>query len=155
VLAFLAYLQAERRNCAATRNCRLIAVHRFFAYVAEMEPQHAELCRRVFDIPIKKVVSNTMIYLERDEMKALLDVPRPSERYGLRDSALLTLMYNTGARAGPRPNFLDHQEGVINGRQSWNRQGHAGGEPLRSSRRQGVDRALLLLKAPAAGVENP
>ena len=35
---------------------------------------------------------------------------------------------------GPRPNFLDHQEGVINGRQSWNRQGHAGGEPLRSSR---------------------
>ena len=40
-----------------------------------------------------------MIYLERDEMKALLDIPRPSERYGLRDSALLTLMYNTGARA--------------------------------------------------------
>ena len=99
VLAFLAYLEAERKNCAATRNCRLIAIHRFFAYVAEMEPQHAELCRRVFDIPIKKVVSNTMIYLERDEMKALLDVPRSSERFGLRDSALLTLMYNTGARA--------------------------------------------------------
>ena len=39
------------------------------------------------------------IYLERDEMKALLDVPRPSERFGLRASALLTLMYNTGARA--------------------------------------------------------
>jgi hypothetical protein len=56
---------------------------------------------------------------------------------------------------GPRPNFLDHQEGVINGRQSWNRQGHAGGEPLHSSRRQGADHALLLLKGPAARVENP
>ena len=56
--------------------------------------------------------------------------------------------------AGPRPNFLDHQEGVINGRQSGTRQGHAGGEPLRSSRRQGADHAMLPLKGPAARVEN-
>ncbi len=56
---------------------------------------------------------------------------------------------------GPRPNFLDHQEGVINGRQSWDRQGYAGGEPLRSSRRQGADQAMLLLNGPAARVENP
>jgi site-specific recombinase XerD len=99
VLAFLAYLEAERKNCAATRNCRLIAVHRFFAYVADVDPQHAELCRRVLNIPIKKTVSSAMTYLERDEMKALLDVPRPSHWHGLRDSALLTLLYNTGARA--------------------------------------------------------
>lgn len=99
VLAFLTYLETERKNCAATRNCRMVAVHRFFAYVAEMDPQHAELCRRVLDIPVKKTVSSTMTYLERDEMKALLEVPRPSHRHGLRDSALLTLLYNTGARA--------------------------------------------------------
>ena len=99
VLAFLAYLEAERKNCVATRNCRLIAVHRFFAYVADVDPQHAELCRRVLDIPVKKTVSSTMTYLDRDEMKALLAVPRPSHRHGMRDSALLTLLYNTGARA--------------------------------------------------------
>ena len=56
---------------------------------------------------------------------------------------------------GPRPNFLDHQEGVINGRQSGIRQGEAGGEPLRSSRRQGAAHGMLLLKGPAARVENP
>ena len=99
VLAFLAHLENERKNCTATRNCRLVAVHRFFAYVAEMDPQHAELCRRVLDIPVKKTVSSNMTYLERDEMKALLAVPRSSHRHGLRDSALLTLLYNTGARA--------------------------------------------------------
>jgi len=99
VLAFLAYLEAERRNCVATRNCRLIAVHRFFAYVVDVEPQHAELCRRVLDIPVKKTVSSTMTYLDRDEMKALLAIPRPSQRLGLRDLALLTFLYNTGARA--------------------------------------------------------
>lgn len=99
VLAFLAYLEAERKNCVATRNCRLIAVHRFFAYVADVDPQHAELCRRVLDIPVKKTVSSTMTYLDRDEMKALLAIPRPSHRLGMRDSALLTFLYNTGARA--------------------------------------------------------
>ena len=59
-----------------------------------------------------------------------------------------------GFADGPRPNFLDHQEGVINGRQSGTRQGDAGGEPLRSSRRQWADHALLLLNGPAARVEN-
>ncbi|MBC8443320.1 tyrosine-type recombinase/integrase [PVC group bacterium] len=99
VLAFLAYLETERKNCVATRNCRLVAVHRFFAYVADVDPQHAELCRRVLDIPIKKTVSNNMPYLDRDEMKTLLSMPRPSDRLGLRDLALLILLYNTGARA--------------------------------------------------------
>jgi site-specific recombinase XerD len=99
VLAFLAYLETERKNCVATRNYRLIAVHRFFAYVADVDPQHAELSRRVLDIPVKKTVSSTMTYLERKEMKALLSVPSPSHRLGVRDLALLTFLYNTGARA--------------------------------------------------------
>ena len=99
VLAFLAYLETERKNCVATRNCRLIAVHRFFAYVADVDPQHAELCRRVLDIPVKKTVSHNMTYLDRDEMKALLSMPRSSDRLGLRDLTLLTFLYNTGARA--------------------------------------------------------
>lgn len=40
-----------------------------------------------------------MTYLGRDEVKALLAVPSPSRRLGRRDLALLTLLYNTGARA--------------------------------------------------------
>lgn len=99
VLAFLDHLETARKNCVATRNCRLVAVHRFFAYVADRDPRHAELCRRVLDIPVKKTVSSAMTYLDRDEMKALLAVPNPSHRLGLRDLALLTLLYNTGARA--------------------------------------------------------
>ena len=76
VLAFLGHLETDRKNCVATRNCRLVAVHRFFAYVADRDPRHADLCRRVLDIPVKKTVSSTMTYLDRDEMKALLAVLR-------------------------------------------------------------------------------
>jgi site-specific recombinase XerD len=95
VLAFLHYLETERHNCAATRNCRLIAIHRFFAYVAGQDPRHAGLCRRVPDIPVKKTSSSSLTYLDRDEVKALLAAP--ADRLGRRDRALLTLLYNTGA----------------------------------------------------------
>ena len=99
MLAFLDYLETERKNCAATRNCRLVAIHRFFAYVADRDPTHAELCRRVLDIPIKRTSSRSMTYLDQPEIAALLRAPSRSQRLGLRDRALLTLMYNTGARA--------------------------------------------------------
>ena len=99
VLSFLDYLEAERRNCVATRNCRLVAIHRFFGYVADTDPRHADLCRRVLNIPVKKTASSVMTYLDRDEVKALLAAPLPTHRLGRRDIALLTFLYNTGARA--------------------------------------------------------
>ena len=87
VLAFLTYLESDRHNSAATRNCRLVAIHRFFAYVADQDPRHAELCRRVLDIPLKKTTSNSMTYLNQDEVKALLAAPSARHRLGLRDRA--------------------------------------------------------------------
>lgn len=99
VLTFLDYLESDRKNCAATRNCRLIAIHRFFAYVADRDPRYADLCRRVLDVPVKRTSASSMTYLDRDEVKALLGAPSASNRLGLRDVALLTLLYNTGARA--------------------------------------------------------
>lgn len=99
VLAFLTYLESDRKNSAATRNCRLVAIHRLFAYAADQDPRHAQLCRRVLDIPLKKTTSNSMTYLNQDEVKALLAAPSARHRLGLRDRALLTLLYNTGARA--------------------------------------------------------
>ena len=99
VLSFLDYLEVERKNCVATRNCRLVAVHRFFGYVADTDPRHADLCRRVLDIPVKKTTSSAMTYLHQDEVKALLAAPLPTHRLGRRDIALFTFLYNTGARA--------------------------------------------------------
>jgi site-specific recombinase XerD len=95
---FLNHLESERRNCVATRNCRLVAIHRFFAYVATCEPLHAHLCRRILDVPIKKTTTCPMTYLERDEVKTLLAAPQLSHPLGLRDLTLLTFLYNTGAR---------------------------------------------------------
>ena len=92
MLAFLTYLESDRKNSAATRNCRLVAIHRLFAYAAGRDPRHAQLCRRVLDIPLKKTTSNSMTYLNQDEVKALLAAPSARHRLGLRDRALLTLL---------------------------------------------------------------
>jgi site-specific recombinase XerD len=99
LLAFLDHLEHERQNSVATRNYRLVAIHRFFAYVADRDPLHAELCRRILEVPIKKTGTCPMTYLERDEIKTVLAAPDPSQPLGLRDRALLTFLYNTGARA--------------------------------------------------------
>jgi site-specific recombinase XerD len=96
--AFLNHLETERRNCVATRNYRLVAIHRFFAYVAASEPLYAQLCRRILDVPVKKATTCPMTYLERDEVKAVLAAPQRSDPMGLRDLTLLTFLYNTGAR---------------------------------------------------------
>src|SRR5260370_6463069 len=102
VLAFLTYLESDRNNSAATRNCRLVAIHRLFAYAAGQDPRHAQLCRRVLDIPLKKTTSNSMTYLNQDRVKALRAAPSAQDTLGLRDRAPPTLLSHTGARANER-----------------------------------------------------
>ncbi len=62
-------------------------------------PEMIALCQQIASIPTKRSARPEIRYLERDEIAALLaDVP-PHGRWGLRDRALLTFLYNTGARA--------------------------------------------------------
>ena len=46
-----------------------------------------------------------MTYLEENETKAVLDAADGATRAGLRDQALLLILYNTGARASEITNL--------------------------------------------------
>lgn len=98
VLAFLQYLEEERNVCIGTRNCRLAAVHGFFAFVAQREPLAIVQCAEIARIPTKKTSRPAMCYLETDEVAAILKQPDRSTPQGQRDHALLAFLYNTGAR---------------------------------------------------------
>lgn len=50
---FLAHLETQRHNSAATSNVRLAALHAFARYVPPHHPEHLELCQRVIAIPFK------------------------------------------------------------------------------------------------------
>jgi site-specific recombinase XerD len=98
VLAFLQYIEMERKVSIGTRNCRLSALHAFFAYVAQKEPMAIAQCAAIARIPTKKTSHPAMAYLEADEVEAILRQPNQSKLLGQRDYALLAFLYNTGAR---------------------------------------------------------
>jgi site-specific recombinase XerD len=98
VSAFLQYTEQERHDSIGTRNCRLAALRSFFAFVAGQEPAAAAQCAEVLRIPIKKATVHAPTYLEPGEVEAILAQPDRSTLEGQRDHALLSFLYNTGAR---------------------------------------------------------
>lgn len=98
VLAFLQHLETERRSSIGTRNCRLAAIHSFFAFVARREPLAIAQCSEIARIPVKRMNRGSMGYLDADEITAILRQPDRSRAEGQRDHALLGFLYNTGAR---------------------------------------------------------
>jgi site-specific recombinase XerD len=98
IIAFLAHLEEERRNTAATRNARLAAIHSFARFAATNHPEHLELCQRVLAVPFKRARPRLVEYLEANEIAAILDAPDRANPDGRRDHALMLTLFNTGAR---------------------------------------------------------
>jgi len=123
-LAFLKHLEQERGNHIRTRNQRLAALRTFFTYLATRVPEMLHTGHQVTAIPTKRVPPPETQFLEREEMVSLLKgLPRQG-RHALRDRTLLTVLYNTGARAqevadlrtehldlGPQPSARLHGKG--------------------------------------------
>ena len=99
VVTFLDHLEKERRNTIQTRNNRLASIRSFCRYLSLHEPLIFDHCQRILAIPFKRMKTASMEYLEREEMKAILQAVDRSAPEGHRDYTLLFFMLNTGARA--------------------------------------------------------
>ena len=98
ILAFLSYLERERKNGVATRNVRLTAIHAFFRFIASRNPEHLDLIQRVLGIPFKRAPERAIDYLEYEEIDSVLKAIDRTTLQGTRDYALLATMFNAGAR---------------------------------------------------------
>jgi site-specific recombinase XerD len=98
VSAFLNYTEHDRGDTIGTRNCRLAALRSFFGFVADREVMAIAQCAEILRIPVKKAPVTAPCYLEPEEVKAILAQPDRSTVEGQRDHALLSFLYNTGAR---------------------------------------------------------
>lgn len=98
ITAFLQSLEAGRRNRVSTRNVRLSAIHSFFRYLGGHHPEHLEQAQRILSIPFKRTGTRVIEYLEFEEIQAVLKAVDLDGNNGGRDLALLSLMFNTGAR---------------------------------------------------------
>jgi site-specific recombinase XerD len=98
VLDFLAGLESERGNSAATRNQRLAALKCFWQAMQAFDPERREAYARLLAIPAKRAVRRAPDYLEPDEMRRLLERADAGSSRGFRDHLLLRWAYQTGAR---------------------------------------------------------
>jgi site-specific recombinase XerD len=98
VVNFLDWLEEERHCCAATRNVRLAALHSFFQYLQYQNPENLMEWQRILSIPVKRAEKTTINYLSVEGVRLILEGPNQSTKNGRRDLALLSLMYDSGAR---------------------------------------------------------
>lgn len=98
ISGFLNWLQKERGCGEATRNQRLAAISCFIKYAEYMNPGHLFDCHQILSIPAKKTKSKGIDYLNIDGIKLLLQQPDLNKAKGVRDLALLSLMYESAAR---------------------------------------------------------
>lgn len=99
VADFLVYTETARGNSPRSRNTRLAAIRSFFRYVAMTDPTWLLHCQRILAMPNKRYVKRAVMFLDSNEIAALLAAPDRSTWAGRRDHALLLLAVQTGLRA--------------------------------------------------------
>jgi integrase/recombinase XerD len=98
VVEYLDWTEEKRKCSTSTRNVRLAALHSFFKYLQYESPDNLLEWQKILSIPVKKTEKKTINYLTLDGIKLLLKMPDLNTIVGRRDLALLTLIYDTGAR---------------------------------------------------------
>src|ERR1035438_3069248 len=98
ILDFLAHIEEQRGNCAATRDGRLAAVKPCIRYVEFRVPPALAQARQIHAIPGKRHDQALVRHLTIEEVRAILNVPNVTTRLGLRDRAMLHLCFAGGLR---------------------------------------------------------
>jgi site-specific recombinase XerD len=98
IVAFLAHIEQERGNGAATRNLRLAAIKTFMRYVEHQVPSALEQIGRVHAIPAKRHDQKLIRHLTMEEVRAILNAPDLATRSGVRDRAMMHLCFAGGLR---------------------------------------------------------
>lgn len=117
VLEFFDYLRRQRHNGPAAINRQVTVLRNFYrAMVAlgHLEPRNNPLA---YFPKIKAAPRKLPVTLTEEEVRRLIELPSTDNVLGLRDRALLTLLYGTGIRAsecaGLRDKDIDWQDCTI------------------------------------------
>ena len=96
---FLRWLESERNYCPSSRNQRLAAISSFFKYASRKNMDALAICSQILDVPAKKAPHKLISYFSLEEMQVLLQMPNLRKQLERRDLVLLSLLYDSGARA--------------------------------------------------------
>jgi site-specific recombinase XerD len=98
IVGFLLWLEQERGCNVSSRNARLAALHSFFRYLQYKVPEQLAEWQRILSIKTKKSPCPVNPYLTAEGLNLLFKQPDTGTEKGRRDLALLSLLYESGAR---------------------------------------------------------
>lgn len=97
-LGYLRWLLEVKGNSVPTRNNRIAAIYSFARYLQHNVVERMEQWQDLLSIKVMKSEEKAMNYITTEGMKLLLSQPDMSTPQGRRHLAILSLMYDTGAR---------------------------------------------------------
>lgn len=87
------------KNCSAsTSNYRLAAIHTFVRFIRQFNIERMKQWQEIISIQPMKSCGRTLNYMTIEGIKLLLSMPDTTTFNGRRHLAILSLMYDTGAR---------------------------------------------------------
>ena len=95
---FIQWLKTCRKNSVSTCNQRIGAIHAFFRYLQYEMPEVAAQCQDILAMKTMKAPEGHLNYLSVEGIEVLLAQPDLRTKAGQRDAALLSLLYDSGAR---------------------------------------------------------
>jgi len=117
VLQYLDYLRRERDNGASAINRQVTVLRNFYRAIVAMGHLEARDNPLAYFPKVKAARRKLPVTLNTEEVRRLIERPATGTVLGLRDRAILTLLYGTGIRAsecaGLREKDIDWQERTI------------------------------------------
>ncbi len=98
VKSFLNWIEKQRDNSISTRNQRLAVIKTFVAFLMTQDIALGNQLEKISLMTMKRVPYKPVVYLTDDEMQALLESVDQDTSQGVRDYAILLVLYNSGAR---------------------------------------------------------
>lgn len=98
VVGYLNWILDERNCSPATRNYRLAAIHAFVSFLQYNIIEQSEEWQKILSIKAMRTEKKALNYLSQDGIRLLLHQPDVTTWQGRRHLAMLSLMYDTGAR---------------------------------------------------------
>jgi site-specific recombinase XerD len=99
IIAFLDHLQRNRHNLPKTRNLRLVTLKSFAKMIRLMYPEKRQLADQIIFFPQKRFHKPLVGFLYQEEILEVFQAVDLRKKEGLRDYAILHLLYDSGARA--------------------------------------------------------
>ena len=99
VLNYLNYVESDKKNSIRTRNQKLACIKSFYQFCLIENVDNIENIQKVLTIKAKKFPKKVIDYLTEKELKDLLESIDTSSIKGRRNLVVMSLMYDTAARA--------------------------------------------------------